>query len=431
MSAQQCNQLEQAVAARLDAWRPFTRLWVAFSGGVDSTALLACVTQAQEPVTALHINHGLQAQSASWESHCRQVAEELGAEFRAVSVAVDLSAAKGTEHAARDARYTTFEQVLGDNDLLLTAHQNEDQAETVLINLLRGAGPRGLAGIPELRSCGAGRIGRPLLDQRRERLAEYVAQRGLTALIDPANRQLDIPRSYLRHQILPRLKEHWPGAVTGISRSALLCAESDASIERHSKIVLQQLIDAEDRLSLDGLLEQPAAMQAAVVRSWIREQQLPTPQRRQLSQVLQQLTARADAQVLVSWPGCEIRRFRSHLYALPPPLMIPSGWQAQWHGPELELPAKLGRLRWRDPSDGPILMVKFRTGGEQLKPLNSSHHRPLKHLFQEAHIPPWQRSRIPLLYYQGRLVSVGTLWRTSTFDRLLRGQGQQIIWHRS
>ncbi len=424
------SELKHIVQHQLEQWRPFNRLWIAFSGGLDSTALLLTLC-GRDDVTALHINHGLAAQADQWQSHCQQVAEQLGIGFKTLSATVD-QRGKGMEHAARDARYEAFRQCLGVDDLLLTAHHLDDQAETTLLNLLRGAGPLGLGGIPAIRRIGQGRIGRPLLTVAHQTLQRAVTEAGLPYLIDPSNLSTKVPRNWLRHEVLPRIRQHWPSAATTICRSAQLSRQTQTVIDQQSDLLLDAVAPAKsNRLPLGWLAKAPRETQAALLRRWLQRLDLPPPHQRQLDELLRQCTARSDAQMLVEWPGCQVRRYRDLLFAHAPLAQAPGDWERPWRNRKLDLPSPLGSLVWQGKGPWPELTVRFRRGGERLRPAGQPQSQRLKHLFQQAGIPPWERARTPLLFLGDELVAVAGQWVSASFAAQLRRNALALSWQQS
>ncbi len=425
--------LQEQFAAALDSWRPLSRLVVAFSGGVDSTALLLLASQARSdtmPVQALHINHQQADEAQHWQQQCQTVAARLDVELITHRVEVDLSTG-GYEQACRDARYDAFQHHLSAGDVLLTAHHAQDQAETVLLNLMRGSGPRGLTGIPAMRSLGAGRIARPLLAVPKSSLTALVEHAQLPSIEDPSNRDLAAPRNYLRHQVLPLLRECWPGADVAINRSARLIAQNEALLGERTQAILLPLLDNEQSIDVVALQSHSTSWQAQALRQWLTTQKLPMPSERKLRDLLDQLDAADDAQPCVTWSGCEVRRFQHRLYAMSPLPPAATDWSAQWKNGELLLPAGCGRLAWLNPNAGkPSLTVSFRRGGERIKPAGDSHTRRLKALLQEARVPPWERDRMPLLWLNEQLAAVGDRWQTAEFGELLRATQQELHWIR-
>lgn len=418
--------LQRLVALAADADSP-RRYLVAFSGGLDSTVLLhalaASAPQHGVGLVAVHVNHGLQADADKWAQHCRAAAAAMGVEFVAVRVTVDMASGQGLEAAAREARYQALRSVMQAGDWLLSAHHQDDQAETLLLNLLRGAGPAGLAGIGDIQPFGAGWLARPLLLFSRSDLQTYADALDLRWIDDPSNTDQALDRNFLRHEILPRLEARWPEASRCLRRSSGLASDAALLLDDLAAIDAVAICDegdCHDRLHIDALNALPSARQRNVLRFVIRQLGLPTPSAAQLQQVLATLlTARADAEPLVRWSGVEIRRYRNQLYILPAELAAKAADPGDIAGRDyLRLEHGLGELRFEAGAAEGLaealvargLELRFRHGGEEFRPAGQSHTKKLKKLLQEAGIVPWMRDRIPLLYSDGELVAVADLW---------------------
>ena len=400
-----------------------SRYVIAFSGGLDSTALAhALIASTTDiPIVAIHIDHGLHDDSARWSEHCEAFARSLGIEYRSRVVTVQLESGKGPEASAREARYTALHAELQHGDWLLSAHHREDQAETLLLNLVRGSGPAGIAGIGAIRRFGPGWLARPLLNTDRASLRDYVAAHGLQWIEDPSNTDRRFDRNFLRHDILPRLKSRWPDIGARLHRSAAHAGEAAALMADLAQIDLDALGGAAARLPIDGLLALTPGRQRNLLRHALRLLGLSTPTALQLERILMEvLPAREDAQPHVTWPGASVRRYRNSLYLLPEVLA-----DAPLCGPisahEVPLGAGLGVLHFepgaaRGLSPGLLergLRLDIRQGGEEFKPEGHAHTRKLKKLLQEEGVVPWMRERLPLIYSGDQLVAVGDLWIAS------------------
>jgi tRNA(Ile)-lysidine synthase len=400
------------------AGRP-ARYVIAFSGGLDSTVLAHALAQCSDvPVLAIHIDHALQTDSANWSEHCAQIAAALEIEFLSLSVNVQLESGKGPEASARDARYAALQAELNAGDWLLSAHHREDQAETLLLNLIRGSGPAGVAGIGNIRRFGAGWLVRPMLNVDRADILQHASDQGLQWIEDPSNTDRRFDRNFLRHEVLPRLKERWPDIATRLQRSAGHAGEASQLLIELAAIDLESLGSRAARLPIDGLAELSAARQRNVIRFALRGLGLSTPTAVQLDRILNEvIPARLDAQPLVSWPGAAVRRYRNGLYLLPENL-AEAIETTPLQGEKLELGVGLGALHFESGADIGIspellsegLTIKPRVGGEKFQPQGQSHTRKLKKLLQEEGVVPWMRDRLPLIYSGERLVAVGDLW---------------------
>lgn len=410
-------------------------LWAAFSGGLDSTVLLHRLKAAGLPVKALHVNHNLQQVAARWVEHCRGLAAQLQVPIYVLDVKVDPNHAGGPEAAAREARHGAFLSVMKPGDVVATAHHQDDQAETVLLRLLRGSGVAGLAAMRARVPFGPGTMWRPLLRETRAALRAHADRHGLAWVEDPHNLDPRYARSYLRAEIFPRLRSRWPAAVEQLARTAELCAEAvevlDEVAARDLKRLVVSAAAGDECLSVRKLLALPPPRRNNALRRWAAVQSHEPPGWEVLRRLEPELLrARPDASPVVGWGESEIRRYRDevHLMArLPEP---PAGQVLNWDGlRDLELPPGCGRLIVRSAAREPLaLEVRFGEAGQRLKAVRARHTRTLKNLFQEAALPPWQRVRMPLLHHEGALGAVGDRWQSASFGVALRRSGLRYEW---
>lgn len=418
-------------------------LVVAFSGGLDSTVLLHRL--AADPrlrargLRALHIHHGLQAAADAWAEHCAHQAAALDVPLQVMRVDVSRTSGEGLEAAARQARYAALAAALATDEVLVTAHHLDDQAETFLLRALRASGPEGLGAMRPLRRLAPGWHWRPLLAFPRHALHAYAQAHGLAWIEDPSNASPDPDRNYLRLRLLPLLRQRWPQADAALARSAALCADADELLADDDARLLDRHIDTDPHtLHLAGLRPLPAARRARVLRLWVRHLGLPRLPGHSVEQIERDLLhARDDAQAAIVWAGARMARWRGVLHAdvLRPPL--PPQWSTRWDGrTALELPDG-GRLRLHDERGQPSatgfatpLHVHPRRGGERIVLSGRSHSHALKHVLQERGVPPWRRAHLPLLSDDdGRLLAAGDLVRADAMDRWLHAHGLRLTWH--
>jgi tRNA(Ile)-lysidine synthase len=416
-----------------------SRYVIAFSGGLDSTVLLHALAGGAArhgvPILAVYIDHGLQSESAEWGRRCESIAAEIGVGFQRHRVQVDAQAPKGLEAAAREARYGALREVVEPGDWLLSAHHRDDQAETLLLNLVRGSGPAGLAGIGELQRFAAGWLVRPLLDVSKLELLAYARDAGLEWITDPSNEDLSFDRNYLRHEVLPALEQRWPGVTARLRRSAALSGQAALLLEELASIDALQLGERPDCLGVAALRQLSPARQRNVLRFALSRLGLPTPAAKHVDRIVTEvLTAREDAQPLVAWPGAEVRRYRGNLYLLSAgESPVPAQEVVPVTGNSLLLPAGLGTLVFDRSGEeglseavmGQELELRFRAGGEEIKLPDQKHTKKLKKLLQEEAVVPWMRDRLPLLYANGQLVAVADLWIAAS---ALARPGTAIEW---
>jgi tRNA(Ile)-lysidine synthase len=428
--------LLEALRPRLRQLPPAPRHLVALSGGADSLALLHGLAELRAEfglrLLALHVDHGLQAQSAAWAEQCQQACAELDLECRCLPLRLEPAPGESLEAQARQARYAALQGQMRAGDLLLTGHHQDDQAETLLLQLLRGSGLPGLAAMPWLRPFGPGWLARPLLDVPRQALLNALRQRGRDWIHDPSNGSLAFDRNFLRHQIMPLLSQRWPAAARCLSRSAAHCAEAQELLQQLAQTVLGPLCPSPDQLELAAFAAKPLIERHWLMRSWLQGLGAPSPNSAQLQRLCVELVEAAeDRQPLVRWAGVEVRRYRHRLYYL-------NAIQTQpWHPGPLPWPEPLDlalpgngylRLRWTQGGLDPALWrqqrleVRYRQGGEHCP----SRHKSVKKLLQEAASLPWQRQRLPLLFANGRLIAIANLGLCDA--SLGHGQGLALDW---
>ncbi|WP_440222364.1 tRNA lysidine(34) synthetase TilS [Dokdonella sp. MW10] len=433
------DQLEPALAHL-----PPGPIAVAFSGGVDSSVLLhalAGMPAARERgLRCFHVDHALHDDSAIWAEHCRRVAEACEVPFTLLRVEVERGVGLGPEAAARRARHRALQDQLAPGEILAFAHHRDDQAETVLLKLLRGAGPEGLAAMRDARPFGDGFAWRPLLSLPRSALRAYAEYHGLRWVQDPSNGDTLIDRNYLRLDVLPRLRKRWPEADASIAQSAswVRAAADFVDAEVGKALAILQGLDPAT-LRFRDWLALPDALRDPVLRRWLRDIGLTEPTQHQVGELVRQLAeAGEDKLPCVRWPGTELRRYRELVYARRPLEMVPVDWEHRWHGEVFALPAGLGTLALVDDAGlatSPLadtVRVRFRRGGESLRLHEGAHHRDLRDLFQEAGLPPWERARLPLVVDdRGDLLAVADLWTSDAGAALFASHGCRLAWARA
>ena len=403
---------------------------VAYSGGLDSTVLLHFLAHYNPRfrLRAVHIHHGLQALADEWAEKCARFSASLGVQFELLRVQVDGLDPAGPEAAARDARYEALRGLMQPGDCLATAHHRSDQAETVLLRLLRGSGVQGLSAMRTLRAFPPGWLWRPFLELPRERLYGYAQQHGLRWIEDPHNRDPRYSRSWLRSELTPLLRERFPQVEESLARTARLLAEASTLLD---ELAAQDLALAGrgEALGVGALRELAAPRRHNLLRCWLRQRGFEMPSADTLERVEREvLDAAEDAEPLLAWAGCELRRYRDRLYAMqplpPPPAAEPA---LAWIGEQLSLPPGCGLLRLSQlPPRG--LSVRFMRGGERFKPAGGAHSRTLKNLFQEAGVPPWVRLRTPLVEAAGELVYVAGVGGSGNWRELFPAPQADPLW---
>lgn len=434
----------QALLAELRRLGPVSRFWVGYSGGPDSSVLLHVLARCRDalapPLGAVHVNHGLLAEADAWTAHCRAVCEGLDLPLSVLRVdAAARRDALGLEAAARHARYAAIAQMLGPGECLLTAHHRDDQAETVLLQLLRGGGPAGLAAMPAVAPLGQGRLVRPLLQVDRAELRAFAAAHGIGFIADPSNADRQRARGYLRAEVMPRLHARWPGVRVTLARAARHAADAAAIIAERAAEDLGLLTRSTPwRMPLPALERLSLPRRRAVLRHWCQARELPVPDTARLDEILGQLaSARPARAIAVTWPGGAFRRYRDALVLSPELPPHDADLCLAWNGAApVALPAGLGTLRLvpggalrRDTLEAPI-EVRFRTAGLRCVPDGRTGHHDLKHLFQEAGVPPWLRDRVPLIVVDGQLAAIADRWVCAARATRDATAGLKVVWDR-
>lgn len=436
-----------ALADWLARHHPAAGYVLAYSGGLDSHVLLhLCARLAHADrryaFRALHVHHGLQSAADAWPQHCAAVCAALGVPFKLLRVDARAAPGQSPEEAARLARYGALSAALRAGEALLTAQHADDQAETLLLQLLRGAGLPGLAAMPAVAAFGTTHLLRPLLSVSRTDLVEYAQAQHLHWIEDPSNRDSAFDRNYLRQNVLPLLTARWPSAAHSLSRAARHCAEAQQQLERLADDLLLQAEqgDAETTLVTDVLRQWAAHEQRLVLRRWLNRQGFRAPATRVLQRVVDEvLTAAPARNPLVSWPEGSIRRYRQRLYALPPlPAFDAStclNWAAQT---PLTLPGNgvlhgqathgVGvRADWIQSGN---CTVRYRQGGERCRLPGRHGQHTLKKLLQESAVPPWWRDRLPLLYLDDQLAAVADVWVCAPFAATADQPAVRLSWQK-
>ena len=402
----------------LEPWRKAAHWRIAFSGGLDSTVLLHLLaqlakTESLPTLSAIHVHHGLQAAADAWPQHCQSVCDTLGVPLRIERVTVKPGAS--LEQAARDARYALFGSLTQANDVLLTGQHRDDQAETLMFRLLRGAGVRGLSGMPGERPLGQGVLVRALLDIPRAELEAYALAHQLRWIEDPSNQDSQFSRNYLRQQVMPLLTERWPQAQASMARSAGHLREAQGLLDELAQMDLAQAQTPDEFawLGLPSLVLAPLAELSAA------------RQRNALSHWLEPLTRLPDTDHWSAWRSLcdaaqsaspvwrladgELHRSAGRLWWLSGDWLSPPMIGAEWQAPTSALRlANNGRVMFSGQTPGGPLRIAYRQGGEVMH-LAERGHRDLKRLLNERAVPGFVRGRLPLLFRGEELLAVANL----------------------
>jgi tRNA(Ile)-lysidine synthase len=293
---------------------------IAYSGGIDSTVLLhqLALTHPREDLRAIHINHNLYPEADEWQKHCEQVCADLNISLITVKLQTKPSTGESIEAWARDQRLNIFKEHLQENEILMTAQHADDQAETVLLQLIRGSGPKGLSAMGAEKVFGRGRLVRPFLNTSKKEIQAYADQHQLKWITDHSNHDIQYDRNFLREKILPELKNRWPSVHETVSRSAGHCAQQEVLLETLLKPIYVACAGSQSgTLSIKALLQQEHLVQRALIRYWLDEKAFPMPGHKKFDKIFEDLIpARVDAQPVITWGEVCIRRYRDDLYAL-------------------------------------------------------------------------------------------------------------------
>ncbi len=416
-------------------------LCIGFSGGLDSTVLLTALAalRSSHPdwtLRAIHLDHQLQNNSAQWRQTCADIVAELSIPFEHVELTVSPSG-EGIEAAARQARYDAFRDRLRPGETLLTAHHADDQLETLLLALLRGAGVRGLAAMPECTKFGAGWHARPLLLFTRQRLHQWAVANRLRWIEDPSNAQSAFSRNYLRNDVLPLLIDRWPAAAVNAQRTTRHLADAATLLDELAAIDLQN-VAVERCVSVEKLQMLSRERRTNVLRFWLRERGLRAPSTRKLASLEHDMmNAQDDRNPCTEWDGAEVRRHRGLLYAMTSAhdsVSTERNWN--WHSELFSLGEGAGALR-AVPSVGKglaidrlpaIVQVRSRCDAERLHPAGRTHERPLKDLLRESGVLPWWRDRLPLISIHRKAIAVADLMIAQEFAARPGEAAIDLIW---
>ncbi|MCC2618181.1 tRNA lysidine(34) synthetase TilS [Aestuariibacter halophilus] len=397
---------------------PTQHFVIALSGGIDSSVLLALCHDAarhypQHEFRAVHVNHGLHADADRWEDFCANQSHRYGIPFSALSVTVERQGS--LESAAREARYQALFDDMKPAEILLLAHHQTDQLETVLLQLKRGAGPKGLAAMAPMYWHARGiQVQRPLLGWEQASIEALAEQRKLQWIEDPSNQDTRMDRNFLRHEVLPLLLQRWPQMSKAADRSARLCAQQQDLLDEVIQHRLAGMCDDDGCLLLQALAEHTLPWQQALLRGWLEQRGAPTPSLAQLQEMLSIQDSRDDAQPDVRWGGWQVRRFRDVLYVDPINQTRPQNTVLSVPG-TLSLPGGATMTLSRQASADGVAVgldpdqpcdVVFDHFSARFQPHDEPFSKPLKQWFKAWGIPPWQRSDVVQLRQQGQIVAL-------------------------
>ena len=434
-----CNQVFLVLSALLPQPK---KCVIAFSGGLDSTVLLHVMSQLRlqdraMDIRAIHVNHGLNASADEWVQHCRLTCQSLSVDV------LSSSSALGVEAAARMQRYRVLKSALATDEVLLCAHHQNDQAETVLLQLMRGTGVSGLAAMRTADEGQGKRIVRPLLHVSRNNLLAYAVHHQLLWIEDSSNQDTTFSRNYVRQHIMPMLTERWPAASELLSRTAQNCQDAELLLQQLAQDDLRALMGSEERESAIPKKEVPyprlplaklklvsLPRRKNMIRYWLRCLGVKMPSHSVMQQIDQLiLSERLDTSGAIEVVNQDcldvegavlplqiyLRRWRDHLYLVEQQdhshtgaEVLDWGTKETLYVPSLDLTLHRSMVLPYMPAEVDITecRVRFRQGGERVRLCDEAFHRPLKQCFQQWEVPPWERNRVPLIFHQDQLLLV-------------------------
>ncbi|MBL4868153.1 MAG: tRNA lysidine(34) synthetase TilS [Pseudomonadales bacterium] len=406
---------------------------VGYSGGVDSQVLLHIFAELRNKlpeltVRAIHINHDLSPNADQWQAHCRQYCDVLHIPFIAEKVQIDKQKG-GIEAAARTVRYDMYRRHLQQHEVLALAHHQDDQAETVLYRLMRGAGVKGLSGMTVAKgpffdgavdSREAINIIRPLLLSTKEQIIQYAKDNGLSWVEDESNENIHFSRNFLRHKILPEMEKHWPHAANSIARASRHCQEADELCGELAQQDAALCMGKQGRLLVEKIHQLSDIRQRNLLRYWIQYLSLPMPSESVLGNIQNELlNADESAQPLVVWGNAEARRFQSELYLMRSLSATDKqqsvSWDAispiNWKPLQKTIEVRESNVGLSKRYQGQLLSLSVRQGGERCRPSGrTGGSQKLKKLFQEYGLEPWLRDLWPILSYGDDIIALPGLF---------------------
>lgn len=417
------STVESALSDFLDL--PSQTFLLGLSGGLDSMVLLSLLSELSQAYphhhfSAAYINHGLNADAQSWATHCAKSCEKMGIPFTSLNVSLPAKSVAGMEADAREARYEALLGCLPDKGCLLLAQHQDDQAETFLLQLKRGAGPKGLAGMPLVRETERGiNICRPLLTATREDLYQFAIAKGLKWVEDPSNQDSSIERNFLRNDVLPVIKSRWPEFSATVSRSAQLCGEQQSLLDEVVGEKLRSVLTEPDQLPLDAFLELDPRWQRQLLRQWVFNVTGLLPPQSLLRELNNVIHAREDANPEVKLDIWSVRRFRNVLYLMAQPHGRPAKTSQYTLNEQVSIELEDGfKLVFKAENDAfsqlqlpskvehPSLEVRYGEYAEKFRPSYSEFSKPLKQWFKAWEMPPWEREKVAKVYVEAELSAI-------------------------
>ncbi len=426
----------------LNKFKDSRKIIIAYSGGIDSSVLLHLIfsikDDLKQSLEVIHINHGLHEKSDNWEIFCKAQCKKFNISFKAININELPPKNESIESWARNKRYFLITKEMKKGDLLLTAHHMDDQVETFFLQVLRGAGPRGLSSMPVIKKITNGYHVRPFLNIRRSELEKYANTNNLSWQDDESNLDVRYDRNYLRHKVLTYLEMAWPSYRQSISRAISHQKESmdllnDIASEDMSKVLHKNFVNLDIKL----LKELNLPRQKNLIFYWLDNLNLEKPGSRHMDQIIKTLiNTSSDKSPCVNWKNTEVRKYRDYLYASNTIKQHNINEEIHWNtnlpieiqGEKLIAKETLGKGILRSCIDGAKISIRYRNGGEKIYSNSLNNSKTVKQLFQEHGVLPWFRDRVPLIYVNEELAVIPGFCVGKKFSASKNEKSLDIYW---
>lgn len=426
----------------LESYPKAKTLWIAYSGGLDSSVLLHLIYCQQDKIKknlqVVYVNHNLQTDSLKWGEACKTQCERYGFSFLQIDISETPPEGCSIEAWAREKRYALIAEAMAQDDLLLTAHHQDDQVETFFLQALRGGGPRGLASMPEAKAFVKGVHLRPLLSFSRDELLAYANEHALNWHEDPSNQDINYHRNYLRRNVLPEVEKQWPAYRKTVNRLVEHQQDTKELLDELAQEDLKKALYKDElNLSLDIVKKLSAARQKNLILFWLRQRQLATPDAKHLEHIIADVIYASDDSVpCVNWGNIEFRRYRNLLYAEERGEQDKTQCEYEWDimssldimGETLIAKPDIGSGLSREKTEKTKIVIRYRQGGEKINPDRQTHSKSVKQIFQEKGVLPWQRKQYPLVYVDDSLALIPGLCVDKAYAAKADEPSWKVIW---
>ena len=370
---------------------------IALSGGIDSVVLLHFLNSHYPGnIRAVHINHNLSKHSKDWSLFCKELCHKQDVEFK--SIDINIKTSSNVEENARKKRYNSLKSELSKNEVLCTAHHQEDQSETFLLQLFRGSGVAGLASMPKMKSFADSFLYRPFLNISKQLIVDYATKYNLDWVEDDSNNNLNFKRNLLRLEFIPKLESGFKGVIKNISRSAYHQSEALKLINDLAEIDIEKFnLVINHKIQVLPLIQLPERRVANVLRYYIAQRGFLMPSNKVLTELISVLRAKDDAKVILKWHLYEVRRYDNELYFF--------DGEPDRSNEDCPLFNKL--------KDQTNFTIRFRQDGQRVRLKGKKHSSSLKKILQSANIPPWERDKLRMYYINDTLVGMESIGEMS------------------